>query len=251
MMELRICRRPERPRPPQGPKSPMRPDRSRDGRRFLLPALVVVTVSGALPPAGLFAQDERAYEVLETASERYWELETLCARFHQEIEVTLLGQTRSGEGRLCQRQPAEFSMRFSDPEGDLVVVDGEFLWTFYPSMDARQVMRFAAAGAEGRFNFYKNLLEDPRGRFAATYQGVEDLAERPSHRLTVTPRGAEAFRSAVVWIDVESDLITGVDVHDANESIRRVRLTDIRVNIDVPESEFRFVPAPGARVMSR
>jgi outer membrane lipoprotein-sorting protein len=220
-------------------------------RRFVLTAFLVSGAAGVVAPAGLPAQDERAYEVLEAASQRYWALNTLCAHFHQEIEVTLLGQTRSGEGTLCQRQPDEFSMRFSDPDGDLVVVDGEFLWTFYPSMDVRQVMRFAAAGAEGRFNFYKNLLDDPRGRFDATYQGVEELAERPAHKLTVTPRDAESFRSAVVWVDTETDLIVGVDVHDANESIRRVRLTDIRVDVDVPDDEFRFVPPPGARVLSR
>ncbi len=204
-----------------------------------------------MAPAEVVAQDERAYEVLEAASEMYWGLKTLCARFHQEIEVTLLGQTRSGAGTLCQRQPAEFSMRFSEPEGDLVVVDGEFLWTFYPSMDAKQVMKFAAAGAEGRFNFYKNLLEDPRGRFDATYVGKEDVGSHQAHRLTVTPRDPGAFRSAVVWIDAESDLIVGVDVHDANESIRRVRLTDIRVDVVVPDSEFRFVPPADARVLSR
>ena len=210
-----------------------------------------LTAASGLSPSHLPAQDERAYEVLEAASERYWGLETLCARFHQEIEVTLLRQTRMGDGKLCQRQPAEFSMRFSDPEGDLVVVDGEYLWTFYPSMDADQVMRFAAAGTEGRFNFYKNLLDDPRGRFDATYQGTETLAGRPSHKLTVTPKDDGAFRSAVVWIDVESDLITGVDVHDANESIRRVRLTEFQVDVDVADGEFRFVPPPGARVLTR
>jgi len=189
--------------------------------------------------------------VLEAASERYWGLETLCAHFHQEIEVTLLRQTRVGDGTLCQRQPAEFSMRFSDPEGDVVVVDGDFLWTFYPSMDAVQVMQFAAAGAEGRFNFYKNLLEDPRGRFDARYDGVEELANGRSYKLNLTPKDAETFRSAVVWIDVESDLITGVDIHDANESIRRVRLTNLRVNVEVSDSEFRFAPPPGARILSR
>ena len=227
-----------------------RPDRWRDRRRLVWGAVVLGAVTAAAP-AGAHAQDERAYQVLEAASEKYWGLKTLCARFHQEIEVTLLGQTRSGEGTLCQRQPSEFSMRFSDPEGDLVVVDGEFLWTFYPSMDAKQVMRFAAAGAEGRFNFYKNLLEDPRDRFVATYDGIEDLASGPSHKLTVTPRDPDAFRSAVVWVNVESDLIAGVDVHDSNESIRRVRLTDIRVDVEVSDGEFRFVPPAGARVMSR
>jgi outer membrane lipoprotein-sorting protein len=226
-----------------------RPNRWRAGRVWALPLGLLCALCGALP-SHLPAQDERAYEVLEAASERYWGLETLCARFHQEIEVTLLRQTRVGDGTLCQRQPAEFSMRFSDPEGDLVVVDGDFLWTFYPSIDAAQVIRFAAAGAEGRFNFYKNLLEDPRGRFDATYDGV-DLAARPSHKLSVTPKDAEAFRSAVVWIDVESHLITGVDVYDTNESIRRVRLTDLRVNVEVSDSEFRFVPPPGARILSR
>ncbi len=55
----------------------------------------------------------------------------------------------------------------------------------------------------------------------------------------------------MVWIDAESDLITGVDVHDANESIRRVRLTDIRMDLEVPDDVFRFVPPPGARVMTR
>ena len=224
---------------------------SRDRRHAILSVLLVWGATGAAAPVGLRAQDERAYEVLEAAGERYWGLETLCARFHQEIEVTLLGETRSGEGTMCQRQPSEFSMRFSDPEGDLVVVDGEFLWTFYPSMDAKQVMRFAAAGAEGRFNFFKNLLEDPRGRFDATYQGIEEMDARPSHKLTLTPRGPAGFRSAVVWIDAESDLITGVDIHDANESIRRVRLTDIRMDLEVPDDVFRFVPPPGARVMTR
>ena len=236
---------------PRLPPRLHRPARCRHRMHIILPVLLVGVIVCAAAPVGLPAQDERAYQVLEAAAERYWGLETLCARFHQEIEVTLLGETRSGRGTICQRQPSEFSMRFSDPEGDLVVVDGEFLWTFYPSMDAKQVLRFAAKGAEGRFNFFKNLLEDPRGRFDATYQGIEEMDGRPSHKLTLTPRESAGFRSAVVWIDGESDLITGVDVHDANESIRRVRLTDIRVDVEVSDDEFRFVPPPGARVMTR
>ena len=108
-------------------------------------------------PVRITAQDDRAYQVLEEASERYQRIKTLCAHFHQVIEVTLLRESRTGEGTICQLQPDKFSMRFSDPAGDMVIVDGDFLWTFYPSMDDKQVMRFDAAGAEGRFNFYKNF----------------------------------------------------------------------------------------------
>ena len=202
-------------------------------------------------PSALAAQHERAYEVLESAEERYEALTTLCARFHQQVEVTLLAETRTGWGRLCLRRSTEFSMRFSDPEGDLVVVDGQFLWTYSPSMDPTQVMRFSAVGAEGRFNFYKNLLENPRGRFLAVHDGLEEVDGVRAHKLLLTPKKETGFRRVIVWIDSERRLIIGVDIHDVNESIRRVRLTDIGVDIDVPDEEFRFVPPPGARVMSR
>lgn len=219
---------------------------------LMLPLLLASLVS---PPRSLHGQDGQAYRVLYTASDRYYGLETLCAHFQQTIEVTLLRQTRSGEGTVCQQRPDRFSMRFSDPEGDLVVVDGEFLWTFYPSLDDMQVMRFSAEGSGGGFNFYRSFLEDPRGRFEAVHEGREPMGDGLSHKIALKPRETEGlrsadFRSAVVWFDVDSYLITALDIHETNESIRRIRLTDIRVDIEIPDEEFRFVPSEGARVMT-
>ena len=222
-------------------------------RRAHLFSLLMALFLPALRP--LEGQDGQAYRVLYAASDRYYELESLCAHFQQTIEVTLLRQTRTGEGTICQRRPDRFSMRFNDPEGDLVVVDGTFLWTFYPSVDQKQVMRFSAEVAGGGFNFYKNFLEDPRGRFEAAHEGREPMGDGTSHKITLTPRevdgvSSENFRSAVVWFDVDSYLITAVDIHETNESVRRVRLTDIRADIEIPEEVFRFVAPEGARVMT-
>lgn len=220
---------------------------------ILIIPLLLVSLGAA--PQALHGQDGQAYQVLYEASDRYYRLETLCAHFRQVIEITLLSQTRSGEGTVCQRRPDRFSMRFSDPEGDLVVGDGEFLWTFYPSMDDMQVMRFSAAGSGGGFNFYRSFLEDPRGRFDAVHEGREPMGDGTSHKITLTPREVSGsrpanFRSAVVWFDVDSYLITGLDIHETNETIRRIRLTEIRVNLPIPDEEFRFVPPRGARVMT-
>ena len=227
--------------------------RMNEPSRILITPLLLVSLVGA--PQALRGQDSQAYRVLYAASDRYYGLETLCAHFQQVIEVTLLRQSRSGEGTVCQQRPDRFSMRFSDPEGDRVVVDGEFAWTFYPSLDDMQVMRFSAAGAGGGFNFYENFLEDPRGRFEAVHEGREPMGEGLSHKITLKPRktdglGSASFRSAVVWFDVDSYLITAVDIHDTNETIRRIRLTDIRVDIEIPDEVFRFVPPEGARVMT-
>ena len=218
---------------------------------LIIPLLLVSLVTA---PQSLHGQDGQAYRVLYAASDRYYGLETLCAHFKQVIEITLLRQTRSGEGTVCQQRPDRFSMRFSDPDGDLVVGDGEFLWTFYPSMDDMQVMRFSAEGNGGGFNFYKNFLEDPRGRFEAIHEGREPMGGGLSHKISLKPREtqglrATGFRSAIIWFDVDSYLITALDIHDTNGTIRRIRLTDIRVNLRLADEEFRFVPPEGARVM--
>ena len=218
---------------------------------FILPTITILLVFSSIIPASLIAQEEKAYEVLETAEEHYQALNNLCARFHQEIDVTLLKEKKYGEGIVCQRQPSEFSMRFSKPDGDMVIVDGNFLWVFYPSIDRKQVMRFTASNSEGRFNFYKNLLRDPRERFDAEYQGIEEIGSVLSHKISVTPNVRSEFHSAVVWIDTDRFLITGIDVHDANESIRRIRLTDIKVDVDMPEDEFSFILPPGTVVITR
>ncbi|SVE00216.1 uncharacterized protein METZ01_LOCUS453070, partial [marine metagenome] len=158
---------------------------------------------------------------------------------------------RSGNGKMCQRQPDEFSMRFSDPAGDLVVVDGESVWTFYPSMDDQQVLKFSGLNSDGRFNFYKNLLTNPKDRFDATYQGIEEIDNQRAHRVFMKPKETQGFRSTVVWIDTETELIINLEVHDSNESIRKIRLTDIQLDIVLADDEFRFVPPEGARVIVR
>ena len=217
----------------------------------VLPLLLVALVQ---MPRSLEGQDAEAYRVLYAASDRYYGVETLCANFQQVVVVTLLNQTRSSEGRVCLHQPDRFSMRFTDPDGDLIVVDGEYVWTFYPSQDDRQVMQFSAGSGGGGFNFYENFLEDPRGRFEAVHEGQEPMGDGTSYRITLKPKETPGlrpagFRSAVVWFDVDTYLITAVDYEETNESTRSLRLTDIRVDLEIPDAVFRFVPPDGARVM--
>ncbi len=221
-------------------------------RALIIPFLLACLVS---TPRSLRSQDGQAYRALYAASERYYGLETLCAHFEQVVELTLLRRTIPSEGTVCMQQPDGFSMHFSDPDGDLLVVDGEFAWTFYPSTDDKQVMRCSVEGAGGGNNFFSNFLEDPRGRFEAVHEGREPTGDGLSHKIALKPRETGGmrsvdFRSAVVWLDVDSNLITALEIHDTNEQIRWLRLTDIRVDIEIPQEVFRFVPPEGTHVFT-
>ena len=54
-----------------------------------------------------------------------------------------------------------------------------------------------------------------------------------------------------MWIDIESELIIKIEVHDSNESIRTIMLTDIQLDAEIADDEFRFIPPAGARVIIR
>jgi chaperone LolA len=82
------------------------------------------------------AQDQ-ATALLEDAAARYTRVSTLCADFVQNLVVPLLEQERTASGRLCQARPNLFAMRFSQPAGDVVVIDGTTFWYYFPSNDPR------------------------------------------------------------------------------------------------------------------
>ena len=215
-------------------------------------ALVALAAWACLPAAApAQARDFDAYRVLEEAAERFASVESLCARFEQVVEVTLIGLTTRGHGTLCEKHPNLFSMRFADPEGDVVLVDGTYVWTYYPSMDKRQVIRFTAGGVDAGFNFFKAFLDEPETKYVAVHERTEDIDGMHTQRLGLLPRGSAAFRSATVWVATESRLLVRVRIHDENGSVRTLTLSDVRLNPELSEDHFTFHPPPNARIVTR
>ena len=100
---------------------------------------------------------------MEEAGARYEEVNSFCAEFQQVLSVPLLDETTRSQGSLCQERPNLFAMRFSDPEGDLLVADGECFWVYYPSSDPRQVIQFEMDSRPGGVDFHREFLS-PRGK---------------------------------------------------------------------------------------
>jgi outer membrane lipoprotein carrier protein len=191
-----------------------------------------------------------ALQVLEAASARFADVESLCADFVQEIRVPLLGEERTTRGRLCQERPNLFRMDFTDPDGDQVVADGESFWLYYPSMSPGQVVRLPVDPERGGMDFYREFLEDPAGTYdigagvAETVDGVRTL------RVELTPRGDRGYQRAAVWIDHESRLIRRVELEEENGSVRRITLSRTELDPSLAPDHFRFEPPPGVQVVS-
>ncbi|MBT8397584.1 MAG: outer membrane lipoprotein carrier protein LolA [Gemmatimonadetes bacterium] len=200
---------------------------------------------------GLSAQDTRALSLMEEAGARYSDLRGFCARFQQVLAVPLLGDTTRASGSLCQEAPNLFAMRFAEPEGDLLVADGEAFWVYYPSSDPRQVLRFELESRPGGLDFQREFLESPGEKYTMAYLGTEALPGGSTHVLSLVPKGPAGFEGAKIWLDPDRFLIVRARIEMENGSVRTVSLSEIELNPSPDPSRFRFVPPEGAQVIRR
>lgn len=218
-------------------------------RRVAWPAALALAATAA-GPGWTRAQTVSPLELLQSTAARYESVTQFCADFTQHLSVPLLGDERTGTGQMCQARPNKFAMRFSDPEGDLVVVDGEWVWLYYPSLDPKQVLRFAMATGGGGYDFHKEFLENPGQKYHVTYQAEEEVAGRRTHRLRLVPLQAKSYLAAVVWIDVDAPLLRQVRVEEENGSVRTVTLHSVEMDPpDLTDEWFTFTPPEGVFVI--
>jgi outer membrane lipoprotein carrier protein len=187
--------------------------------------------------------------ILRATARRYEQVRSLQADFVQQIRNPLLGQTTRSRGTLYQRQPDRFLMQFSDPDGDVIVSDGDYFWVYYPSVDARQVMR-SPRGPQG-MDLHSQFIGDPVSRFEATSHGSESVQGRPAHVLSLVPREPMGYRVLKVWIDAEDHLVRRFELTEENASVRQFELHNVVVNPSLPDRLFQFTPPQGAQVIQR
>lgn len=217
--------------------------------RGRLSSAALVALVGLAMPSGVRAQDAGA--ILQAAADAYGRIHTLCADFTQELSVPLLGEERTGLGRMCQSQPDRFAMRFTQPAGDLIVADGTWVWVYYPSLDDKQVIKFPLAQGARSFDFHREFLDDPASKYDATYQGRATVGEHAVHRIRLVPRANASYEAAVISIDVAEPVLRQVRVEEENGSVRTVTLEAIDTQPELGSDWFTFTPPPGAVVITR
>lgn len=212
--------------------------------RALAAVLLWVLVSS---PA---AAQDRGMEILQAASRRYAPVTSLCADFVQHLRVPLLEQETTARGRLCQEQPNLFAMRFTDPEGDAFVVDGESVWYYTPSTDAKQAFRFPVARGTGGLDFHREFLEEPELKYDVTHEAVDQVAGTTTDRLRLVPRRPSGYRAAVLWIEQGTSVLRAIRLEEENGNERTINLRDVSFGASPPPGWFTFTPPPGALVIT-
>jgi len=203
--------------------------------------------AAAPQPAGA----NSAEEILRRVDRVYSDVRSMEADFVQHLTVPLLGSSQRSEGKLFQRRPDRFLMRFSDPAGDVMVADGRHFWMYNPSVDRTQVIRTRMAEGGAQVDLQQQFLSNPNQRFVSTLGGTETVNGRATQVVSLVPRGASQYRLIRIWVDQQDNLVRRFEMTEENESVRRIELRNLRLNTNLPDSLFQFTPPAGAQIFDR
>ena len=137
----------------------------------------VVLTALVAAPAGMAAQDAAA--IVGRSSTVYRSLTSLSAEFVQVINNPMIDSATS-KGTLVQAGQDKLAMRFTDPSGEAIVIDGQYAWVYTPSTTPGQVirMRVPSGGPVYGYNILAWLLDRPAERYKATYVRADRVEGR-------------------------------------------------------------------------
>ncbi|HYF40077.1 MAG TPA: outer membrane lipoprotein carrier protein LolA [Gemmatimonadales bacterium] len=210
--------------------------------------LLVLWLLGAVPAS---AQDARA--IIGRAAQVYRSLSSMQADFVQVIDNPMIDSAES-KGTLMQAGPSKLAMRFSDPPGEAIVIDGRHVWVYTPSTVPDQVVRMAvpSGGPVYGYNLLAWLLDRPNERYRPSYLKSERIDGRITDVIQLVPAVPDLpFTKAVVWIDRENALPRRLEIHEQSGAVRTLSLKRIRINQQLPERTFAFKVPAGARIVDQ
>lgn len=216
--------------------------------RRLLAAAGVLSGLAALP-----AQAQDAQAIVGRSSRVYRSLASLKADFVQIVDNPMIDSAES-RGVLIQSGPAKLSMRFTEPNGEAIVIDGEHVWVYTPSTVPDQVIRLPvpSGGPVYGYNILAWLLDRPSERYHANFLRQDRMNNRTVDVVELVPAVPDMpFERAVLWLDREDALPRRLEITEPGGALRMLTLSRMRVNQRVPDGTFEFQVPPGVRVVDQ
>ena len=211
-------------------------------RHWWLAALLGVRAAAAQDVTTALARAQGAYD----------DMRTLRAEFTQTISHPMLGAPEMSRGVLFLSPPGRFAMRFTDPEGDRIVADGQWLWIYAPSSVPDQVIRQPIPDAGTTTpNLFQQFVDRPLERYQARYLRADTAAGEAVDVLRLVPRREGLpFREAEMAVARSDGWPRRLALVEASGQRRDLVFRRIEANAAIPPAEIRFSVPRGTKVVT-
>jgi outer membrane lipoprotein carrier protein len=213
----------------------------------------VLLAVAALSSVAARAEAQDAAAIVGRSSRVYRSLASMRAAFVQVIDNPMIDSAES-RGTLVQAGQSKLAMRFTDPPGEAIVIDGEHVWVYTPSTVPGQVLRMTlpSGGPIYGYNIIAWLLDRPAERYQPKYLRQDTVGGRPVDVVELVPAVPDLpFERAIVWLDRGDALPRRLEITERGGALRTLTLSKVQVNQRVPDSTFVFQVPSGVRVVDQ
>jgi outer membrane lipoprotein carrier protein len=203
------------------------------------PRALALLVAVLLPTASIAATDAVACVDAYLGS-----LKTLTADFVQVVQDKRGQVTDRATGTLLLSRPNRFRWDYTQPYVQTIVADGQKLWLYDP--DLQQV---TVRSLEQGLGATPALLLSGAGKVADAFKAgsIETRQGVKWCRLVPAQQGSDFERVSLAF-DARAEL-TAMELVDKLGQTTTIEFRQMKRDGKVPDSQFRFVPPPGADVI--
>jgi outer membrane lipoprotein carrier protein len=184
-------------------------------------------------------------QVLDRLQRHYRDTNSFTAKFNEEI-ATVGAPKRQRQGTVSFRKPGRMRWEFSDPEKQTIVSDGEMLYSYDP--DLNQVVEtplkhaLKSSSATSFLLGIGNINRDFKAAFAnpPTPTGLVDLildAKTGGYKIEI-------------GLDPSTYNLMTLTLTDQLGDVTKIAFSDVRDNVELPDSDFAFNAPAGADVVT-
>lgn len=200
-------------------------------------ALSLQSHSGEVYRAGQLPQ------ILHELETKYSASKTLKAKFVQSTVSAITGAPKKSEGTLEVKRPDKIRWETLAPDKSLLVSDGKKAWFYTPPFDSSEPgqvyerksssiqSKLAHALLAGRFSVAKDMTIEAKGAF----------------KFLLKPKSAVggSVKEALIEINPSARVIEHVEIVHKGGNRTDIRLSEIQLGQELPDSGFVFVPPAG------
>ena len=183
-------------------------------------------------------------QVLDRLQHHYRDTRSFSAKFNEEI-ATVGAAKRNRSGKVSFLKPGRMRWDFDEPEKQIIVSDGETVYSFDPDLNQvvetplRQAIK--SSSATSFLLGMGNINRDFKAQFA-------DIPTPDPIRLKLDAKtGGYKIEIAV---DPKTYNLTTLTLTDQLGDVTKITFSDIHDNVELPESTFAFKTPPGADVVT-
>lgn len=185
-----------------------------------------------------------AGKIIDNVKKKFDDIQNLTADFTQSFKWKLAGETQQQGGKIFIKGKDKFRI---ETEGQIVVSDGQSLWTF--SKSNNQVIIDNVNKAD-EVVLPREIFLKFSENYKPKYVGEEKYNTMTCHVVDLIAKTDNQFiREMKIWVDKDNWLTQQVQHIDINGNMTTYSLSSIKVNQNLKDAVFSFQPPDNVEVI--